>query len=193
MTDITSEARFKNFFVLFEQPVTFELLQKNLDTQLRTLQKQYHPDNVIEDSENKAEALRLSEQASAFINQGYQTLSRLDSRAAYLLDLRGQAQTLEHSIADLDFLDDAMTMRMDLDDAINANSQAELQRLYPLITERLQMQSKHFVQAYDTQDWQSAIDATQKLKFLVKLEADIFIAVDDVANTVQTDDDDLYV
>ncbi|MFZ2553053.1 Fe-S protein assembly co-chaperone HscB [Psychrobacter urativorans] len=188
------EAQFDNFFALFEQPVQFELTQNQLDQRLRQLQKHYHPDNVAKNSieANVAKSLQQAEQASAIINQAYQTLSRADSRAGYLLDMAGQAQTLENSIADLDFLEDAMDLRIDLDEAIDSKDKSTLQQLHPQIADRLSTQAMYFNQAYTSQDWQTAIDATQKLKFLVKLDADITIALDNLADSHQTDDD-LYV
>ena len=193
MTDSTLEPQFDNFFALFEQPVQFDVVQDSLDQRLRLLQKRYHPDNVAKDVANTAKSQQQSEQASALINQGYQTLSAPDSRASYLLDMAGQAQNLEHSIADLDFLEDAMEMRMDLDDAIGDKNIATLKQLHPQITERLAKQSVSFKSAYETQDWQRAIDATQKLKFLVKLNADVVTAIDGISAATHLDDDDLYV
>ena len=196
MTDITPDAQFDNFFALFEQPVQFAVNQERLDQQLRLLQKRYHPDNLVADSKNvadSAQAKQQSEQASALINQAYQTLRDPDSRASYLLDIAGQAQILEHSIADLDFLEDAMQMRMDLDDAIEGKELAVLKQLNPQITVRLNKQSERFDSAYQSQDWQTAIDATQKLKFLVKLDADVTTGLDEVASAEHLNDDDLYV
>ncbi|WP_457857184.1 Fe-S protein assembly co-chaperone HscB [Psychrobacter pulmonis] len=196
MTDITPDAQFDNFFALFEQPVQFAVDQERLDQQLRLLQKRYHPDNLVADSKNvadSAQAKQQSEQASALINQAYQTLRDPDSRASYLLDIAGQAQNLEHSIADLDFLEDAMQMRMDLDDAIEGKELAVLKQLNPQITVRLNKQSERFDSAYQSQDWQTAIDATQKLKFLVKLDADVTTGLDEVASAEHLNDDDLYV
>ena len=196
MTDITPDAQFDNFFALFEQPVQFAVNQERLDQQLRLLQKRYHPDNLVADSKNvadSAQAKQQSEQASALINQAYQTLRDPDSRASYLLDIAGQAQNLEHSIADLDFLEDAMQMRMDLDDAIEGKELAVLKQLNPQITVRLNKQSERFDSAYQSQDWQTAIDATQKLKFLVKLDADVTPGLDEVASAEHLNDDDLYV
>lgn len=193
MTDINPEAQFDNFFALFEQPVQFEVNQDNLDRHLRLLQKRYHPDNVAKHSVDNVQAQQQSEQASALINQAYQTLSTPDSRASYLLDMAKQSQNLEHSIADLDFLEDAMQMRIDLDEAIEDKNQSTLQQLHPQITERLATQSKRFSSAYQRQDWQTAIDATQKLKFLVKLNADVTTALDEMATAEHSDDDDLYV
>lgn len=196
MTDITPDAQFDNFFALFEQPVQFAVNQERLDQQLRLLQKRYHPDNLVANSKNvadSAQAKQQSEQASALINQAYQTLRDPDSRASYLLDIAGQAQNLEHSIADLDFLEDAMQMRMDLDDAIEGKELAVLKQLNPQITVRLNKQSERFDSAYQSQDWQTAIDATQKLKFLVKLDADVTTGLDEVASAEHLNDDDLYV
>ena len=193
MTDITPEAQFDNFFALFEQPVQFEVNQESLDQHLRLLQKRYHPDNVAKNLANTSQAQQQSVQASALINQAYQALSAPDSRASYLLDMADQAQNLEHSIADLDFLEDAMEMRMDLDDAIEGKDRATLQQLHPQITERLANQSQLFEIAYQEQDWQTAIDATQKLKFLVKLNADVTNGIDELATAEHSDDDDLYV
>ena len=193
MTDTLSKTQFDNFFALFEQPVQFEVSQDSLDQHLRLLQKRYHPDNVAKNRDDTAQAKQQSEQTSALINQAYQTLSKPDSRAGYLLDMADQAQNIEHSIADLDFLEDAMEMRMDLDDAITGKNLSALQQLHPQITERLATQSDRFSSAYLAQDWQTAIDATQKLKFLVKLNADVTAGLDDVATADQSDDDDLYM
>lgn len=193
MTDMTPEAQFDNFFALFEQPIQFEIHQERLDQHLRLLQKQYHPDNVAKNLADTAQAQQHSEQASALINQAYQTLSAPDSRASYLLEIAGQAQNVEHSIADLEFLEDAMQMRMDLDDAITDKDRLVLQQLHPQIVERLTKQSDRFSNAYKSKDWQTAIDATQKLKFLVKLNADVTTGLDEVATAHQSDDDDLYV
>ena len=193
MTDNTSEAQFDNFFALFEQSVQFDITQDSLDQRLRLLQKHYHPDNVAKNVADNAKAKQHSEKASALINQGYQTLSAPDSRASYLLDLAGQAQNVEHSIADLEFLEDAMQMRIDLDEAIEAKELAALKQLHPQITERLAKQSERFNIAYQSQDWRTAIDATQKLKFLVKLDADVTTGLDEVASAEHLDDDDLYV
>jgi len=180
---------FENYFTLFEQPIQFELSQSDLDQKLRQLQKQYHPDYV---NQEDIKAQRAAGQASAVINQAYQTLSHPDSRAAYLLTLADQGQNLDRSIADLEFLDDAMQLRIDLDDAINTNDTTTLTALKPQIDVRLQAQSKRFLLSYAASDWETAIDATQKLKFLVKLAADVTRGLDTVAS-LQSDDDDLYV
>lgn len=193
MTDLHSEAQFDNFFALFEQPLQFDVSQSHLDQRLRALQKRYHPDNVSQDMSSSVQAKYDSEQASAMINKAYQTLRSPDTRAAYLLDTAGQAASVETSIADLDFLDDAMDMRIALDEAINTHNLSALHVLRPQIAGRLETQADRFNNAYTQQQWLTAVDATQKLKFLVKLDADLISAIDDASKGSESDDDDLYV
>lgn len=193
MTDLHSEAQFDNFFALFEQPLQFNVSQSHLDQRLRALQKRYHPDNVSQDMSDSVQAKYDSEQASAMINKAYQTLRSPDTRAAYLLDTAGQAASVETSIADLDFLDDAMDMRIALDEAINTHNLSALHVLRPQIASRLETQAHKFNTAYEQQQWLTAVDATQKLKFLVKLDADLISAIDDASKGSESDDDDLYV
>ena len=193
MTDLHSEAQFNNFFALFEQPLQFDVSQSHLDQRLRALQKRYHPDNVSQDMSDSVQAKYDSEQASAMINKAYQTLRSPDTRAAYLLDTAGQAASVETSIADLDFLDDAMDMRIALDEAINTHNLSALHVLRPQIASRLETQADKFNTAYEQQQWLTAVDATQKLKFLVKLDADLISAIDDASKGSESDDDDLYV
>lgn len=189
---MTSETSFNDFFALFQQPVSFHIDTEQLNQRMRSLQKQYHPDNLSQDQKSQAQAQQESERLSALINHAYQTLKAEDSRAAYLLEMSGQEVNLNDSIADLDFLDDAMTLRMDLEDAIAAKQQNTLHSLQQQISDRIQSQSKRFVNAYEQERWSTAIDATQKLKFLVKLDADVSTALDELSTT-DDNDDDLYV
>lgn len=166
-----------NYFTLFSLPVAFHIDKERLDDQFRELQKRYHPDNATHTAELDVAATQ--------INQGYQILKNPDSRAAYLLELQQQTQGLEASIADRVFLNDAMQLRMDLDDASNTH---HLDDLIQAVTTRVDQNSRLFAQAYQTQDWQSAIFTTQKLKFLVKLQADIQAAYDKFDDPSQLED-----
>lgn len=166
-----------NFFELFALPTDFAINQQKLNEQLRTLQSQYHPDVVN---------AQKSEQMSAVINQAYQTLKSPDSRASHLLELIEQADKLQQSIRDLDFLDLAMDFRIELDEI----NREQLPALNQRLQDWLEDIGNQFHQAYQQQDWQMAIDFTQKLKFLVKIDKDLSKKVDELANIA---DDDLYV
>ena len=69
--------------------------------------------NITSDKLSGNESASL-QQNSAVINHAYDILVNPDSRANYLLELSGQELNTDHSIADLDFLDDAMEMRRTL-------------------------------------------------------------------------------
>lgn len=189
--DTPTNAPFKDYFALFGLPVSFEIDTTQLDSQYRSLQQQYHPDKITSQA-NQTGTKAQYEGLSAVINNAYQTLKHPDSRATYLLELEDKADALNNSIADIEFLDDAMTLRIDLDDAINNQDLPTLQQLNPLISSRLITQSQRFQSAYESQDWSIASDAAQKLKFLVKLNADVLAGIDAVANHSDSDDD-LYM
>lgn len=176
---------FANFFALFELPIAFEIDITKLNTRLRQLQSQFHPDKLT-GNENAS-----SQQNSAVINHAYDILVNPDSRANYLLELSGEELNTDHSIADLDFLDDAMEMRMALDDAESSSDHATINTLKANAEQRIDNQSQRFKQAYSEQDWSEAKDATQKLKFLVKLKKDMDTTLDN--SQQETDDDDLYL
>ncbi len=207
--NMTNNNMNNNFFELFQQPVSFDIDLAMLAEKLHTLQKQYHPDNVNSSSNLETPTTQSAETAySALINHAYNTLKNPDSRAMHLLELSNQIVNFDNSIADLDFLDDAMDIRIALDDYLQAGKTENLQQLKSQLAKRIDEQSKRFKQAYQAvveqlQQQQSqnqqtaiqtAIDATQKLKFLVKIDKDIDTAIDDIArNQQQDDDDDLYV
>ena len=176
---------FANFFALFELPIAFEIDTPKLSERLRQLQSQFHPDKL---SGNESASLQ---QNSAVINHAYDILINPDSRANYLLELSGQGLNVDHSIADLDFLDDAMEMRMALDDAESESNLPAITKLKTTVDQRIETQSQRFTEAYAQQDWSVAMDATQKLKFLVKLRKDMDIAIDN--SQQEADDDDLYL
>ena len=185
--NFTVSAEFDNFFALFDQPVQFQLSQDKLEGKLRELQQKYHPDNQqVADAQKESN----NEQLSALINHAYQTLRHVDSRASYLLEMVGQDADLNHSIADLDFLDDAMELRIDIDEA---ESPEQLVSLQQAVQSRIDKFAPQFEQAYDQQNWSQAIDVTQKLKFLVKLKKDVAKKIDELHQQDDDSDDDLYL
>ncbi len=184
---------FDNFFALFEQPIGFDMDMALLHTRLRQLQQHFHPDKLNGDTAADGTHLQQHSAAqpnSALINHAYHILSNPDSRATYLLELAGQALDTNATISDLDFLDDAMDLRIRLEEATAAADLVLIQTLKTTVAARLNDFSARFQTAYRAQDWAAAIDTTQKLKFLVKLDKDISRAIDSLDTH---DDDDLYV
>lgn len=151
-----------NHFELFQLPAQLDVDTTALKQVFLQLQQQYHPDKV----ENKDEALIKSSE----INQAYQTLLHIDSRAAYLLTLKKQDHQLESSIHDFEFLESALEIREQLDEA---NSEELLQSLRNEVHQWIQGLTKQFQIDYNEEDWEEARDTVRKLRFFQKVLADI--------------------
>ena len=206
-----------NYFELMNVPQHYQIDIAKLQQTLRQLQSKFHPDNNLDasvaeqnlslsantdgflrESIAKLSALK-PEQASAIINEAYNTLKNPDSRASHLLALKGISQSINQPIRDLDFLDDAMSFRIDLDDA---NSQS-ITLLSKKLTEWLNNYQLAFDEVYQKIDnsaaandealTKQAIDIIQKLQFLVRLQADVAKTTDELAQKNFDNDDDLYV
>ncbi len=208
-----------NYFELMNIPQHYQIDIAKLQQTLRQLQSKFHPDNNVDASlaeqhlslpANTEDFLRESiaklsalkpEQASAIINEAYNTLKNPDSRASHLLALKGISQSINQPIRDLDFLDDAMSFRIDLDDA---DSQS-ITQLSKKLTEWLNNYQLAFNEVYQKIDnsaegevndealTKQAIDIIQKLQFLVRLQADVAKTTDELAKQNFDNDDDLYV
>lgn len=208
-----------NYFELMNVPQHYQIDIAKLQQTLRQLQSKFHPDNNLDasvaeqnlslsanaDSSLRESIAQLSslkpEQASAIINEAYNTLKNPGSRASHLLALKGISQSINQPIRDLDFLDDAMSFRINLDDA---DSQS-ITLLSKKLTEWLNNYQLAFDEVYQKIDnpdaaevnddalTKQAIDIIQKLQFLVKLQADVAKTTDELAKQNFDNDDDLYV
>ncbi|BCU64638.1 Fe-S protein assembly co-chaperone HscB [Acinetobacter bouvetii DSM 14964 = CIP 107468] len=156
-----------NHFELFNLPAALDIDLAALKDAFLQLQQQYHPDKA----EDKDQALIKSSE----INQAFKALSNVDSRAAYLLSLKKQDYHLDQSISDFEFLQSALEIREQLDDAASADD------LISLKTEVEQWISglvREFKIDYADEDWAEARDTVRKLRFFVKVMADINKAED---------------
>lgn len=152
-----------NFFDLFGLTTDPRVDQSLLAARYRDRQQQYHPDRGGFDT---AEALQLS----TLVNQAYDTLRLPDRRAAHLLALQGQAHGLEQSIHDMDFLQNAIELREQLDEVSSA---IELISLRLELQQWLEALCSEFQIDWDAQDWAEARDTARKLAFIQKVLADL--------------------
>lgn len=134
-----------------------------LAARYRERQQQYHPDRSEFDA---AEALKLS----TLVNQAYDTLRLPDRRAAHVLALNGQAQGLEQSIHDMDFLQNAIELREQLDEVSSA---IELVSLRLELQQWLEALCGEFQIDWREQDWSEARDTARKLAFIQKVLDDL--------------------
>jgi molecular chaperone HscB len=151
-----------NHFELFNLPVSLDIDLAALKSEFLKLQQQYHPDKA----EDKDQALIKSSE----INQAFKALSNVDSRAAYLLSLKKQDYHLDQSINDFEFLQSALEIREQLDEASSAD---ELQSLKHEVKQWIEGLVREFKIDYDDEDWAEARDTVRKLRFFQKVMVDI--------------------
>jgi molecular chaperone HscB len=156
-----------NHFELFNLPVALDIDLAALKSEFLKLQQQYHPDKASD----KDQALIKSSE----INQAYKTLAQVDSRAAYLLSLKKQDYHLDQSINDFEFLQDALEIREQLDDA---TASEHLVSLKTEVQQWIDGLVREFKIDYEDEDWAEARDTVRKLRFFVKVMADIDKAED---------------
>lgn len=167
-----------NHFEMFELPATLDIDLNQLKARYLQLQQQYHPDKAVDHSQDKTAALLQSSE----INQAFKILSNVDSRAAYLLALVKQDFNLDQSIADFEFLQSALEIREQLDEAKNSH-----------LLNGLKIEVQHWIDGlirefkidYAEQDWPEARDTVRKLRFFQRVMSDI-----DKAQDQLLDDDD---
>ena len=156
-----------NHFELFNLPVALDIDLATLKAEFLKLQQQYHPDKA----EDKDQALIKSSE----INQAYKVLSQVDSRAGYLLSLKKQDYHLDQSISDFEFLQSALEIREQLDDAHSAD---ELASLKTEVQQWIDGLVREFKIDYADEDWGEARDTVRKLRFFQKVMTDIDKAED---------------
>lgn len=170
------------YFELFELEPSLNIDLDVLKHKFLALQQKHHPDH------NQHQIEQAVEQSSQ-INQAYDTLKQIDSRAAYLLKLHKQDFGLEQSIHDFEFLQSALELREHLDEATST------EQLISLRTEVQQWVDgliREFQIDFDEQDWSEARDTVRKLRFFRHVLLDIDKAEDKLFDDDQFDafDDD---
>ena len=149
-------------FELFNLPEALDIDLANLKANFLKLQQQYHPDKA----EDKSQALIKSSE----INQAYKALANVDSRAAYLLALKKQDHNLDQSINDFEFLQSALEIREQLDEAIDTEQLVSLKKE---VNQWIESLVREFKLDYTEQDWAEARDTVRKLRFFQKVMNDI--------------------
>ncbi len=166
-------------FELFNLPEALDIDFASLKSQFLNLQQQYHPDKA----EDKDQALIKSSE----INQAYKVLSNVDSRAAYLLALKKQDHHLDQSINDFEFLQSALEIREQLDEAASTE---QLNSLKQEVQQWIDGLVREFKLDYQDEDWAEARDTVRKLRFFQKVMNDIDKAEDRLLDDEDFDLDD---
>jgi len=163
-----------DFFVLFDFPVSFDVVLCSLAERYREAQRAVHPDKFANASEAER---RLSAQLAARVNEAYRVLKDPLARGRYLLELRGVDLDDMDTTFDGAFLMEQMELRERLADVKgSANPHQQLE----IITRDINAQSKSLIaqmakllEATDMDSLQQARVATRKLQFFRRLHEEV--------------------
>ena len=168
-------------FELFDLPEALDIDLASLKANFLKLQQQYHPDKA----DDKDQALIKSSD----INQAYKILSNVDSRASYLLSLKKQDHHLDQSINDFEFLQSALEIREQLDEASDTE---QLISLKNEVQQWMDSLIREFKIDFAEEDWAEARDTVRKLRFFQKVMNDIEKAEDHLLDDESYDLDDEF-
>ncbi|MFK0571862.1 Fe-S protein assembly co-chaperone HscB [Endozoicomonas sp.] len=170
MVDLT-----KNYFELFELPVSCQVDQQRLASQYRALQRAVHPDRFAGDSERQQ---RLSVQYASWVNEAFNILKQPLNRAIYLLKLAGRDVDMERStIMDPQFLMEQMALREAVSDIKSqSDPEKELERLVDRVDRDFDGCFLQFEACWlsgSDQELDQAETVVRKMQFMVKLSAEL--------------------
>ena len=158
----------RNYFQLFDLPVTFALDQTKLGARYRQLQRELHPDRYAGAS---AHEQRLAVQYSSLINEAYATLRKPLPRAIYLLETAGMsAETVAAKPVDGGFLIQQMELREKLEEMDDlVDPETALDHLVTEIGVDIAALQEQFARAFAAEDLSAAASACVKMQYLDKL------------------------
>ena len=156
-----------NYFELFQLPIKLPIDSGQLTVNYQQLQRQYHPDNFAQATDNEKVAII---QKSAMINDGYQTLKNPLKAAEYLLFLQGvDVATEQNIIHDADFLMEQFSLREKLDDIESQNNIELLDDFHSEISQREKQVYQQLLDDISQQNWQAALNQIYKIRYLARL------------------------
>lgn len=164
----------KNYFELFDLPVSFDLDPADLAARYRQLQRLFHPDRF---ASAPAPERRLSVQMTAQINAAFQTLKDPVARARYLLGLFG-LDTGEDTDTNMQpaFLMEQMELREALAEAGQARDEQEIEALRQRVQKQLEAKTALLSASFAANSDSARRDArnlTREMQFLQKLVQEI--------------------
>lgn len=177
MSDLFS----KNYFEIFNLPVSFDLDDDQLSATYRELQKEVHPDRFAASGEQQT---RMAMQLTSLVNQALDTLKLPVSRAHYLLKLSGlDIDHEQDTTMDPMFLMEQMELREEFENVpTKPDPLAEVDRLLKHVKESMNKVMQAFSAAYEAKDLNKAQELSRKMQFLnknVQELDDIAVAIED--------------
>ncbi|KAJ1690534.1 hypothetical protein LUZ63_014689 [Rhynchospora breviuscula] len=148
-----------DYFQIFGMKKIYEIEEGDLEGIYKDWQKKLHPDLVHSKSEKEK---GFAAEQSARVIDAYRTLKNPLSRALYLLKLEQIHVDEEKTVSDPDLLMEMMEMREAVEEAKDTQSLNEIQSK---VKKKLDSWSKSFKEAFNKQDFGSAVNCTQRMKY----------------------------
>jgi molecular chaperone HscB len=163
MNDNIKEILKQNCFEVFGIEPGFEIDISKLNTKLHELQKEFHPDNWIN---NELSTLAVS--VSSHINSSYTELKNPLTRSIALLELNNHPLDLAHDTAlPMEFLTEQMELHELIEDA--KDDLTKLEELEQDIIRKQKILLNNLSQKFAAKDYLQALTLTKQLGFYTRL------------------------
>ena len=169
---MTNDLFSKNYFEIFDVPVTTDLDLGELSENNRELQKIVHPDRFAHGSEQER---RIAMQQASLVNEAFHTLKDPVSRIQYMLKLKGVDMDSETDTT----MDGAFLMQqMEFRESIaEVRSQSDPLDILDQMSKQTKSQISELMTAFTNCYEQSALDGAReivrKMQFLIKAQKEI--------------------
>ncbi|XP_050045958.2 co-chaperone protein HscB [Dermacentor andersoni] len=155
-----------NYFEVFDEKAKYDFDASKLQQKFRELQRLLHPDKFA--TRSKKEQV-LSDNLSALVNQAYQTLSKPDKRAKYLLKLSGK--DLDSVVLDAAFLGRMMELNEEVASIEEQHDQKSAEEYLKIVHTEMEQVTKQLSAAFEKDSLDQASIELAKLKYLRNVEA----------------------
>jgi molecular chaperone HscB len=169
---MSDELLTRNFYQLFDMPVTYEIDLDHLQQHYRTLAQSVHPDKFASAGDQER---RISMQQTSWINKAFQTLKDPIERAVYLLQLKDVDVRLENETTmDAAFLMQQMELREALEEVRSQDDPlAFLDAELVKVKSAMQELAGKFSAAYQADAIDDAKEYLRKMQFMQKARNEI--------------------
>lgn len=154
-----------NYFEVFNEVQKYDIDANKLQGTFRNLQRLLHPDKFATKSERER---ALSDGLSAIVNQAYQTLSKPEKRARYLLELSGK--DLDSVVLDSAFLGRMMELNEEVDLIEKQKNQKCAAKYLNVVQSEAELVTKQLEVAFEKDSLDQASVELAKLKYLRNVE-----------------------
>lgn len=169
-----------NYFELYNLPEQFEIDLAKLKHHYQTLQKLTHPDRFANASEQQK---RMYLSKNAQVNDAFSVLKSPISRGEHLLELRGvELASEQDTVGDVEFLMEQMEWREQLDEADTADVLEKLMSENHALIKKQEAAIAALLASNADSDNSHASQELRKMKFMIKLAAEIDTKLDRIAD-----------